>query len=105
MSAKDDYIKSLEDSIIRKEAEKEAIRSEFQEILKNEKEITPEQLRKSIDQMLPDALACMQELLSLGENDSLRWNIAKFVISSKLTDSKDIQGADVFKDLLKEFTT
>lgn len=104
MGATDDYVKKLETELIRKEAEKEAIRAEFQETIKSGEEVTPDKLRKSIEKMLPDALATMQELLSLGENDSLRWSIAKFVISTKLVDNKGVEGADVFKDLLQQFS-
>lgn len=103
MSAKDDYTKKLEESILRVEAEKEAIRQEFQQETKNDKEFDTESVKKARDLLIPDALVTMKELLAIGESEGLRWNIAKFIITSKLTDKLD-EGEDAFKQLLDELT-
>jgi hypothetical protein len=103
MSAKDDYVKNLEESVARLEAEKESIREEFNEKIKDSQELTAEDVKKARDILIPDALVTMKELLMIGESEQLRWSIAKFIISTKITD-KGEEGENEFERLLSELT-
>ncbi len=103
MSDTDDYIKDLEKLVKQQEADNAAIRSEFAKDIEEEGEVTPASLRKSLNKLVPEAFATMQQLMSMGENDNLRFGVAKFVLNAKLTE-KDDDSANTITALLNEFT-
>lgn len=79
---KDSYIKTLQDEIVRREAEKKALLEEFkQEIIDT---WTPEDIKKKIGELMPVAFQTLRELILEAESESVRLNAAQYVFNLRI---------------------
>ena len=77
----DDYVKTLQAEIARKDAEKEAILSEFRTAISSNAEWSPEDLKTRFNVLLERAYDRMVTLLDNADSEAVQFSICKFIFS------------------------
>jgi hypothetical protein len=102
--SKDEYIKTLQAELQRKDAHMEALRQEFRQSINEAANWTPEDLKKQFNGLLEQAFNRLQYLLGNADSESVQLSAAKFVFqvglgAIKITDAND--PGKVLRDLLE----
>lgn len=81
MGAQDDYVSKLKNELAQEQAFRAAVVEEFRESIQNEKEFTPEDMKKRFYALLPMAFERLTHLINNAESEAVQFSAAKYVFS------------------------